>query len=114
MSGTLRNATVDFTDADLANYASRLHFNTGIDLFFNSLAILLILRHSTQAMKFYKWYILATIITSLIMDMHLTVVYGLYALFPTTIVCAAGLAKNWGWWWGQDFNYVSLLSYFKK
>ena len=108
------NNTEIFSVSEIDEYSTRLHFNTAADVGLNVVAGYLVLRHSTPAMGNYKYYIFSTIVLTLIMDIHLTVIYGMYTFLPSTMFCAAGLARNWGWFWGQTFNYVSSCGIKKR
>ena len=101
----------NFTVKDIEAHGDRLYMNLYIDVPMNALAIFLILRYSTKAMGFYKYYNLMTIIGAFIMDFHISFIFGIYALHPSDLgapfICAAGISRNWGWFWGAAINFVS-------
>ena len=103
MSSTAFNLSLE----DLTAYSARLHVNTILTVITNGLAIFLILKHSTKAMGRYRFYILFTCITALIMDLHLTVVYSPFPLFPLPAFCGTGIMQGFGWFWGASIHYVS-------
>ena len=89
------------------SYFWRLQFNTVCNLLVNVITIYLILRHSTAEMGNYRYYILFTVLSALIMDFHISCFFGLYVLFPAPIVCATGITRYSNYYFGSIFQYVS-------
>ena len=101
--------TVNFTFEDLDAFGNRLHINTAIDLIINFFVIYLILTKSTKPMGDYKYYILFTVCSGLLMDFHLSFIFGMFITFPLPGNCAAGIAKHFNWFWGSNFQFVSNI-----
>ena len=98
----------DFSFKTFDSYFLRFQINTVCNLFVNSICIYLILTKSTSAMGYYKYYILFTVISAMIMDLHISFVYGLYIFFPQPVACATGLARYANYYFGSIFNYVGF------
>ena len=97
----------NFTFEDLDAFGQRLHINTAIDLIVNFYVIYLILTKSTKQMENYKYYILFTVCTGLLMDFHLSFIFGMFITFPLPGNCAAGISKHFNWFWGSNVQFVS-------
>ena len=97
-----------FTSKNIEDYGNRLHINMYVNVPINILAIILILKYSTKAMGFYKYYNLMGVVGAFIMDIHTSYIFGIFALFPLPMTCAAGLSRKWGWLWGNVVNFVSF------
>ena len=93
----------------LDSYFWRLQMNTGFNLFINSVCIFLVLTKSTPAMGYYKYYILFTVVTAMVMDFHVSCIYGLYIFFPQPVTCATGIARYFNYYFGSILNYVSFV-----
>ena len=97
-----------FTREKYLAHGDRLHANTAIDLVVNSVTAYVILKHSTNAMGIYKYYILSTLTCSFLMDFHTTFIYGPFILLPSPVMCGSGIvARHFGYLWGQLMQYVS-------
>ena len=99
--------------ANFSNYHLRLHSSAVLALFANALAVFIVTKHSTKAMGLYKYYILLTLITAVIMDLHLSVIYQPYPLFSISAMCGTGLFQNFSNFWGHSVQYVSRLNHIK-
>ncbi|KAE9555126.1 hypothetical protein FO519_001621 [Halicephalobus sp. NKZ332] len=96
-----------YTSEDLTRYQLRLHINTVICLFFNTLAIYCILFHSTKNMEVYKWYLLSIQLAAALFDFHLTFIATPFPTFPIPGFCAAGIwSRHWGYIWGQLIQFA--------
>ncbi|KAE9547852.1 hypothetical protein FO519_008938 [Halicephalobus sp. NKZ332] len=56
-------------------------------------------------MGFYKYYILFTAISAMVMDFHISCFYGIYIFFPQPITCATGIARFFNYYFGSILNY---------
>ncbi|KAE9548031.1 hypothetical protein FO519_008753 [Halicephalobus sp. NKZ332] len=59
-------------------------------------------------MGYYKYYLLYTVVTTMIMDFHQTLIFGMYLLLPTMTNCCSGFCRSWDMFWGPQFNYIIL------
>ncbi|KAE9552074.1 hypothetical protein FO519_004700 [Halicephalobus sp. NKZ332] len=75
------NITIEVLDG----FSNRLHLNTVLNLVVNIPTIYFIVFHSSKAMGFYKYYLLYTVVTTLVMDLHQTFFYGIYFLLPSMV-----------------------------
>ena len=97
----------NFSVANLDNFASRLHYNTALNLGVNIPMIFLIIFYSSKAMGYYKYYLLYSVVTTMIMDFHQTFIFGMYLLLPTMTNCCSALCRHWGITLGPQLNFVS-------
>ena len=100
----------NFSFATFDYYFMRFQVNTVCNLLVNSTCIYLILRKSTPSMGYYKYYILLTVVTAMLMDFHISFIFGPYIFIPQPITCATGLVRFFNYYFGSIFNYVSFIS----
>ena len=98
--------------ASVPNYYLRLQINTVTNLSVNFMCIYLVLRYSTKAMGNYKYYILFNVISTMIMDFHITCVYGIMLLFPSPIQCASSPLRYIRGYYFAGINYVSFTRFY--
>ena len=98
-----------FSFAEFDYYFLRFQINTVCNLLVNSFCIYLILKKSTPAMGHYKYYILFTVVAAMIMDFHISFIYGMYIFYPQSISCATGLARFSNYYFGSIFHYVCFI-----
>uniref|UniRef100_A0AC34RSZ3 Uncharacterized protein n=1 Tax=Panagrolaimus sp. JU765 TaxID=591449 RepID=A0AC34RSZ3_9BILA len=91
---------------EIFGFAPHLYIFAAVNIIVNCTVTYLILFHSTQNMKFYKWFLLYSVVTAMIMDLHNSIIYGAYYLLPAMIACCTGICKNWGMYWGSNLNYM--------
>lgn len=99
-----KNATLE----DLDYFFYKLQVNTVLSIVINSYAIFLCFKHSTEHMTYYKYYILATVISGAIMDFHLSFIYGVYLTLPISGSCCAGISRYFGRVGGPIAQYVII------
>ena len=90
-------------------YYIRLQINTITNLIVNSTCIYLILNYSSKAMGNYKYYILFNVVSTMIMDLHISGFYGVLVLFPYPITCTTGPLRYGGHYQYNVLNYVGTL-----
>ena len=98
-------STMNSVMDEFGGYFWRLQINTGTNLSVNFICIYLILTKSTPAMGYYKYYILFTVVAAMIMDFHISCIYGLYIPFPLPVSCSTGVARF------TYSNYVNMVNY---
>ncbi|KAE9548175.1 hypothetical protein FO519_008615 [Halicephalobus sp. NKZ332] len=98
----------NYTVEDLDSYFARLHINTVWTLVTNIMAIYLILNRTTKEMGRYKYYLLLTVVMPMIMDLHISVIYGLFMTMPAGGHCAAGFSRHFGQYFGTIVQYAIM------
>ena len=99
-----------YTKEEIISYGNRLHINTVIDIVINGVALYIVTKHSTQAMKTYKRFIMSTIISAFLLDFHITFIFGPFIVLPTPILCGASLFnRHCSFIWAHLIPYVSFL-----
>ena len=101
---SIRNVTLE----DLDRFFYKLQINTLSNIVINFYASYLCLKHSTTHMSYYKFYILATIISGAVMDFHLSFVYGIYLTLPISGSCCTGISRYLGRGGGPIAQYVII------
>ena len=98
----------NFSFEEFDSYFLRFQINTVCNLLVNSFCVYLILKKSTQAMGYYKYYILFTVMSAMIMDFHISCIYGMYFLVPSPFACGTGLTRFFNRYFGNSVQYVSF------
>ena len=98
----------NYTVEDLDNYYHRLHFNTAWTLLTDITAIYLIMAKTTKEMGKYKYYLLMTVVCPMIMDLHVSVIYGLFMVMPVGGHCTPGPARYLGQFFGTTFQFAIM------
>ena len=103
---------IDFfvlNDLDLAS--NRFLINTILILIVNGLGGFLILRNSAKSLENSKPFLLLTIISSTLMDLHIAFVWGPIPTFPFPGVCSTGfIGRRLDIFWGEFVQHVSTVS----
>ena len=92
----------------LDEFSNRLRINTALNVIINVPTIYLIICRSSTAMGFYKYYLLYSVVTTFIMDLHQSVFYGVYFLLPSMASCCSSYCRYLGMIWGPQVNYLIL------
>ena len=95
----------NYTVEDLDNYYHRLHINTVWTILTNITAIYLVCTKTTKEMGSYKYYLLLTLFCPMIMDLHISVFYGLFMTMPIGGHCTTGPARYFTHYFGTIFQY---------
>ena len=95
----------NYTVEDLDNYFHRFHINTAWTVLTNILAIYLVCTKTTKEMGNYKYYLLLTLFCPMIMDLHISVFFGIFMAMPVAGHCAAGLTRYLGYFFGSKIQY---------
>ncbi|KAH7698356.1 7TM GPCR protein, partial [Aphelenchoides avenae] len=77
----------------VSGFQARMHINTGMSIAANALVIYLILRHSTESMRSYRWCLLDMNMCYLLFDLHMTVVYEPLPIYKILGMCSVGLGR---------------------